>query len=167
MVRAPQAPALAPNGRLLCYVLAPLSRIGDHLDTELWLVGRRCRHRRITPGDRRHRDRIPATLVGQLGNGVLLVRPRRPRYPQLHGLTLADGTMTMLSSWRGGVLDHLPLSDPNLVALLAEDEPTEQDAGGARDRDNAGIVVGEREPRPRMRLLDLRTGQVTTPRSAR
>ncbi|EFL09438.1 MULTISPECIES: hypothetical protein [Actinomycetes] len=36
--RAPQTPALAPNGHLLCYVLAPLSRTGDHLDTELWLV---------------------------------------------------------------------------------------------------------------------------------
>ena len=36
--RVPQSPALAPNGHLLCYVLAPTSRIGDHLDTALWLA---------------------------------------------------------------------------------------------------------------------------------
>jgi len=36
--RAPQTPALAPSGRLLAYVLAPASRTGDHLDTEVRLV---------------------------------------------------------------------------------------------------------------------------------
>ena len=36
--RAPQTPAVAPNGHLLCYVLAPISRTGGHLDTELWVV---------------------------------------------------------------------------------------------------------------------------------
>ena len=37
--RVPQTPVLAPNGHLLCYVLAPISRISDHLDTALWLAG--------------------------------------------------------------------------------------------------------------------------------
>jgi dipeptidyl aminopeptidase/acylaminoacyl peptidase len=46
--------------------------------------------------------------------------------------------------------------------LLAVDEPTEEDARRRRDRDDA-IVVGEREPRARLRLLDLRSGRVTTP----
>src|SRR5262245_22833360 len=36
--RAPQTPVLAPNGRMLCYVRAPTSWTGDHLDTELWLA---------------------------------------------------------------------------------------------------------------------------------
>ncbi|MGH3525227.1 MAG: hypothetical protein ACRDU4_20955, partial [Mycobacterium sp.] len=36
--RVPQTPVLAPNGQLLCYVLASVSRTGDHFDTELWLV---------------------------------------------------------------------------------------------------------------------------------
>ncbi|WIX98449.1 prolyl oligopeptidase family serine peptidase [Amycolatopsis mongoliensis] len=82
---------------------------------------------------------------------------------QLHRLTLADGVVIALTRWRAGIVDHLPLADPDLVALLAEDEPTEQDTRRAQDRDDA-IVVGEREPRARLRLLDLRTGHVTTPR---
>jgi hypothetical protein len=80
----------------------------------------------------------------------------------VHRFTLADDGVTAVTSWRAGITDHLPLADPNLVALLAEDEPTEQDTRRAQDRDDA-IVVGEREPRARLRLLDLRTGQVTTP----
>jgi hypothetical protein len=36
--REPLTPALAPNGHLLCYVLAPVGRTGDLLDTEIWLV---------------------------------------------------------------------------------------------------------------------------------
>ncbi|RAO12381.1 Dipeptidyl-peptidase IV [Micromonospora noduli] len=158
---APQAPALAPNGRLLCYVLAPLSRTGDHLDSELWLVDTDAavESRRATADTATESQPRWSADSGTL----FFLSDRAGRgTPQLHGLTLADGTVTTLSSWRGGVLDHLPLSDPNLVALLAEDEPTEQDARRARDRDDA-IVVGEREPRVRLRLLDLGTGRVTTP----
>ncbi|MFC7546586.1 hypothetical protein [Plantactinospora sp. GCM10030261] len=36
--RTPRTPALAPNGQSICYVLASTSRVGDHLDTELWLA---------------------------------------------------------------------------------------------------------------------------------
>ncbi|TDC37540.1 S9 family peptidase [Micromonospora sp. 15K316] len=159
--RDPRTPALAPNGRLLCYVLAPTSRTGDHLDTELWLVdtdGVVASRRATADTATESRPRWSAD-----SQTLFFLSDRADRgTPQLHGLTLADGTTTTLTSWHAGVIDHLPLTDPNLVALLAEDEPTEQDARRARDRDDA-IVVGEREPRARLRLLDLRTGRVTTP----
>ena len=159
--REPRTPALAPDGRLLCYVLAPVSRAGDHLDTELWLVdtdGAVASRRATADTATESRPRWSAD-----SETLFFLSDRAERgTPQLHGLTLADGTVTTLTSWRAGVIDHLPLADPNLVALLAEDEPTEQDARRARDRDDA-IVVGEREPRARLRLLDLRTGRVTTP----
>lgn len=159
--RAPQTPALAPNGHLLCYVLASTSRIGDHLDTEVWLVdidGAVAPRRATADTSTESRPRWSAD------SGTLFFLSDRAERgtPQVHRLTLADGTMTALTSWRAGVIDHLPLAHPNLVALLAEDEPTEQDARRARDRDDA-IVVGEREPRARLRLLDLRTGRVTAP----
>ncbi|MET8044018.1 prolyl oligopeptidase family serine peptidase [Micromonospora sp. NPDC005215] len=159
--RDPRTPALAPNGRLVCYVLAPISRTGDRLDTELWLVdteGAVASRRATADTATESRPRWSADsatlffLSDRAGRGT----------PQLHGLNLADGTTTTLTSWRAGVIDHLPLADPDLVALLAEDEPTEQDARRARDRDDA-IVVGEYEPRARLRLLDLRTGRITTP----
>jgi dienelactone hydrolase len=63
---------------------------------------------------------------------------------------------------RAGPRDTLPLVGGNLVALLAEDELNEEDARRAREGDDA-IIVGEREPCARLRLLDLRTGRVTTP----
>ncbi|MBB1153404.1 S9 family peptidase [Amycolatopsis dendrobii] len=159
--RAPQTPALAPNGQLLCYVLAPLSRTGDHLDTELWLVG--------TDGTAASRQATSDTATesrprwSEDSGTLFFLSDRADRgTSQVHRLVLADGAAGAVTDWRSGIVDYLPLADPNLVALLAWDEPTEHDASRARDRDDA-IVVGEREPRARLRLLDLRTGLVTTP----
>ncbi|WP_156755892.1 alpha/beta hydrolase family protein [Actinokineospora pegani] len=159
--RVPQSPALAPNGHLLCYVLAPTSRIGGHLDTTLWLAdiegdGVWSRATADTATESRPRwsadSRTLYFLSDRAERGI----------PQVHRLTWADDVVIALTGWRAGIIDHLPLAYPNLVALLAEDEPTEQDTRRAQDRDDA-IVVGERERRARLRLLDLRTGQVTTP----
>ena len=155
----PQAPALAPNGRLVCYVLAPTSRIGDHLDTALWLAdiegdGVWSRVTADTATEFRPRWSADSRTLYFLSD-----RAERGT-PQLH--RLADGVVIAVTSWRAGIIDHLPLADPDLVALLAEDEPTEQDMRRAQERDDA-IVVGEHEPQARLRLLDLRTGQVTTP----
>jgi dipeptidyl aminopeptidase/acylaminoacyl peptidase len=159
--RVPQTPALAANGHLLCYVLAPTSRIGDHLDTALWLTdieGDGVWSRATVDTATESQPRWSAD-----SRTLYFLSDRAERgTPQLHRLTPADGVVIALTGWRAGIIDHLPLADPNLVALLAEDEPTEQDARRAQDRDDA-IVVGEREPRARLRLLDLRTGQVTTP----
>ena len=159
--RVPQTPALAPNGHLLGYVLASTSRIGDHLDTEVWLAdvdGAGASHRVTADTATESRPRW------SVDSGTLFfLSDRADRgIPQVHRLALADGTVAVLTGWRAGIVDHLPLADPNLVALLAEDEATEQDTRRARDRDDA-VVVGEREPRSRLRLLDLRTGRITTP----
>ncbi|MFD7658141.1 S9 family peptidase [Actinosynnema sp. NPDC059797] len=159
--RAPRTPALAPNGHLLCYVLAPLSRTGDHLDTELRLVDTdgAATPRRVTADTATESQPRWSADSGTL----FFLSDRADRgTSQVHRLTLADGAVAAVTNRRTGVIDHLPLADPDLVALLALDEPTEQELRRARDRDDA-IVVGEREPRARLRLLDLRTGRVTTP----
>ncbi|MGB3438642.1 MAG: prolyl oligopeptidase family serine peptidase [Actinophytocola sp.] len=159
--RAPRTPVLAPNGRLLCYVLAPNSRTGDHFDTELWLVDTddAAEARRLTADTATESRPLWSSDSGTL----FFLSDRADRgIAQVHRLTLADGTVTAVTDWRAGITDHLSLADPDLVALLAEDEPSEQEARRAHDRDDA-IVVGEREPRARLRLLDLRTGRVTTP----
>ncbi|MCG8916357.1 prolyl oligopeptidase family serine peptidase [Actinokineospora sp. PR83] len=157
----PQTPALAPNGHLLCYVLAPTSRSGDHFDTALWLAdieGDGAWRRATADTATEFRPRWSAD-----SRTLYFLSDRAERgTPQLHRSTPADGAVIALTGWRAGIIDHLPLADLNLVALLAEDEPTEQDMRRARDRDDA-IVVGEHERRARLRLLDLRTGQVTTP----
>ncbi|MFF0366562.1 S9 family peptidase [Micromonospora sp. NPDC005087] len=157
----PQAPALAPSGHLLSYVLAPTSRTGDHLNTEVWLfnIDGTDAAGRVT-GDTATESR-PRWSADS--NTLFFLSDRAERgIPQLHRLVPADGRVTALTSWRSGIIDHQPLAAPGLVALLAEDEPTEQDARRARDRDDA-VVVGEREPCARLRLLDLRTGRIATP----
>lgn len=161
----PQAPALAPDGRLLCYVLAPTSRAGDHLDTALWLADiggdgdGDGAWRRVT-GDAATESQ-PRWSADSRALYFLSDRAERGT-AQLHRFTPSDGAVTALTGWAAGIDDHLPLAEPDLVALIAEDEPTEEDARRARDRDDA-VVVGEREPLARLRLLDLRTGRITTP----
>ncbi|MGH8891324.1 MAG: prolyl oligopeptidase family serine peptidase [Acidothermaceae bacterium] len=165
--RVPQTPVLAPNGQLLCYVLASVSRTGDHFDTELWLVDTHtgtAPHRATTDTATESRPRWSADT-----GALFFLSDRADRgIPQLQLLTLADDAVptstaaTALTSWNAGIIDYLPLADSNVVALLALDEPTEDDARRGRDRDDA-VVVGESEPRARLRLLDLQSGRVTTP----
>lgn len=159
--RAPQTPAFAPNGHLLCYVLAPASQTGDHIDTELWLVDtdRAGTSRRVTADTASECE--PRWSADSAALFFLSDRADRGT-PQVYRFTLADGAMAALTSWRAGIVDHLPLADANLVALLAEDEPTERDRRRARDRDDA-VVVGEGAALTRLRLLDLRAGEITTP----
>jgi dipeptidyl aminopeptidase/acylaminoacyl peptidase len=159
--RTPKTSALAPSGRSMGFVLAPASRTGDHLDTELWLadVEGAGAARRVTADiATESRPRWSAD------SGTLFFLSDRAErgVPQLCRLTLAGGAVTASTGWRAGIIDHLPLAGSGLVALLAEDEPTEQDQRRARDRDDA-VVAGEREPRARLRLLDLGTGRVATP----
>jgi dipeptidyl aminopeptidase/acylaminoacyl peptidase len=159
--RTPRTPALAPGGHSICFVLAPASRTGDHLDTELWLadVDDTGSARRVTA------DTATESLPRwSADSGTLFFLSDRAErgVPQLCRLTLADGAVTVSTGWRAGIIDHLPLAGSGLVALLAEDEPTEEDERRARDRDDA-VVAGEREPRARLRLLDLGAGLVTTP----
>lgn len=154
--RVPRDPALAPSGRLLAYVRAPVSRTGDHLDTELWLVDAEAggAARRVTADTAT--EALPRWAADS--GSLYFLSDRADRgVPQVHRLDLADGSVAVSTGWRAGVVDCLPLTDPDLVALLAEDEPAGQD-----DRDDV-IVVGECEPRVRLRLLDVRTGRVTTP----
>jgi dipeptidyl aminopeptidase/acylaminoacyl peptidase len=157
--RVPGAPVISPDGRWLCHIVAPGCLTGDHLDTELWLtdLDGDGAPRRVTAG--------PATESAprwSADSGTLFFLSDRDDRgtPQLHRFD--GGEVTTLTGWRADVTEHLPLADGHLVALLAEDEPTEEDERRARERDDA-VVAGEDESHDRLRLLDLRTGRITTP----
>jgi dipeptidyl aminopeptidase/acylaminoacyl peptidase len=157
--RVPGAPVISPDGRWLCHIVAPGCLTGDHFDTELWLtdLDGDGAPRRVTAG--------PATESAprwSADSGTLFFLSDRDDRgtPQLHRFD--GGEVTTLTGWRAGVTEHLPLADGHLVALLAEDEPTEEDERRARERDDA-VVAGEDESHDRLRLLDLRTGRITTP----
>ena len=120
--RTPQTPVLASNGYLLCYVLTPNSRTDDHLDTELWLVdiAGAATARRVTSD-----TAVESRPRWSADSGTLFFLSDRADRgtSQVHRLTLADGTATAVTSWRAGITDHLPLADPDLVALLAPPDP--------------------------------------------
>ncbi|MBB4683306.1 S9 family peptidase [Amycolatopsis jiangsuensis] len=146
--RVPQSPALSPDGGRVCYVLAPLSRSGPRLDTEVWLAGD-AGPRRLTDGtateSRPRWSAEPDTLF------FLSDRATRG-VPQLQRASVSDGVVTTLTARPEGIVDYYPLADPHSVVLLSEHSP-------ARDP----IVAGEDEPHARLQLLDVRTGQITTP----
>jgi hypothetical protein len=60
------------------------------------------------------------------------------------------------------VSGHLPPADPDVVVVIAADEWSAEDERRQRERDDAW-VWGERVGRNRLRLLDLRSGEIRTP----
>lgn len=80
-------------------------------------------------------------------------------HPQLHRISPDGGEAEALTTWKGGISDHLPLGDAHLVAVIAADEPTAEDERREAERDDAK-VWGERVPYDRLRLLDLGTGEL-------
>src|ERR1035441_2569455 len=76
---------------------------------------------------------------------------------QLHRIGRDGGPARALTTWRAGISDQWPLADGQVVAVVAVDEPTEEDGRRQAERDDA-MVWGERVPYGRLRLLDLGTG---------
>jgi dipeptidyl aminopeptidase/acylaminoacyl peptidase len=156
--RVPREPVLSPDGTRVCHVVAPGCWTDDHLDTELWLSGpddgAPCRVTADTATESAPRWSADSRTLYFLSD-----RDQRG-VAQLHRLD--GGEVGALTAWRGGIADHLPLAGSGLLALLAEDEPTEEDDRRARERDDA-VVAGEDEARARLRLLDPRTGRIETP----
>ena len=94
-----------------------------------------------------------------LGVGFLLVGSRRLR--QLHRIRVGGGEAEVLTDWHGEISDARPLADARLVAVLATDEPTEEDKRRRAERDDA-FVWGQQLRPARLRLLDLATGELRT-----
>ncbi|MGH3200284.1 MAG: hypothetical protein ACRDNT_31185 [Streptosporangiaceae bacterium] len=80
---------------------------------------------------------------------------------QLHRIRLGGGEAEALTDWHGEISDACPLADARLVAVVATDEPTEEDERRRAERDDA-IVWGEQVRCGRLRLLDLATGELRT-----
>jgi hypothetical protein len=50
---------------------------------------------------------------------------------------LVDGVVEAVTCWSGEVSGHLPLADPDLVVVIAADEPSTEDERRDRERDAA------------------------------
>ncbi|MGW4939963.1 S9 family peptidase [Actinoplanes sp. NPDC004185] len=139
--RVPRAPALSPDGRWVAYVVAPVGRAGDHPAGELWVVAADGTEspRRLTSGEAN--DAAPRWAADSRLIYFLSDRAERGT-AQVCRVGLFDGVAETVTSEPGGVSAHLPLTDPDLVAVIAAPAEAGPD---------------------RLRLLDVRSGQVRTP----
>lgn len=156
--RAPESPSVSPDGRWVAYVVAPVGYPGEHPTSELWLSA--------ADGSSSRRIDVPAGEIAAPrwsgDSAAILFRSDHegPGKPQLYRVTLADSAIQPLTTWYGGIQQHRPLHDPDLVVVLAADE---RDRQRDADRDDADVRT---TPKPaRLRLLDLKTGEITTPES--
>jgi dipeptidyl aminopeptidase/acylaminoacyl peptidase len=159
--RVPQALALSPDGTWVAHVVAPVGLARDLPVSELWVAAAdgTGSPRRLTSGEAH--DSTPRWASDSLSLYFLSDRTA-PGAAQLHRVGLADGVVQAVTSWAGGVSGHLPLADPDVVAVIAADELSAEDERRERERDDAR-VWGERVRRDRLRLLDVRSGEVRTP----
>jgi dipeptidyl aminopeptidase/acylaminoacyl peptidase len=159
--RVPRALALSPDGRWVAYVVAPVGRAGVHPVGELWVAATdgTGSPRRLTSGEAH--DSAPRWAADSLLVYFLCDRAERGT-AQVHRVGLVDGVAEAVTSWSGGVSGHLPLADPDLVVVIAADEPSAEDERRDSERDDAR-VWGEGVRPDRLRLLDVRSRQVRTP----
>ena len=80
---------------------------------------------------------------------------------QLYRVRVGGGEAEVLTDWRGEIFDAWPLADARLVAVVATDEPTEEDERRRAERDDA-FVWGQQLRCGRLRMLDLTTGELRT-----
>ncbi|MEU8236389.1 prolyl oligopeptidase family serine peptidase [Actinoplanes sp. NPDC048967] len=139
--RVPRTVTLSPDGRWVAYVVAPVGRAGDHPIGQLWVAAADGSEppRRLTSGE--SNDAAPRWAANSLLIYFLSDRAERGT-TQVCRVGLSDGVVQTVTSWPGGVTAHLPLTDPDLIVVIAapaEDGPD------------------------RLRLLDVRSGQIRTP----
>jgi dipeptidyl aminopeptidase/acylaminoacyl peptidase len=158
--RVPSSPVVSADGRWVVYVLAAVGQVGELPVSQLWVAAADgCvppRQLDLPPAQQSRPQWSP-------DSESIFFRSQRsgPGTAQLHRVGRAGGPAPALTTWMGGVDGHRPLADPGLVAIIAADEPTERDRGRERDRDDAQ-VRGRTRP-ARLRLLELRTGQIRSP----
>lgn len=157
--RVPSSPMLSPDGRWVVYVLATVGQAGEYPSSQLWVTA-------VGGGAARQLDIPAAHLISPRwapdSESIFFLSDRSVRGTmQVHRVTRTGGRAEAVTDWRGGVHAHRPLTDPVMIAIIAPDEPSDQERRRARDRDDAE-VRGTARP-ARLRLLDLRTGHIRTP----
>jgi dipeptidyl aminopeptidase/acylaminoacyl peptidase len=144
----PRCPVISPDGRWVAYAVAA-SGVTEPPLSALWVAAAdgSSPPRELTA--RAARDCVPQWAPD---SASLFFGAGR----QLHRIRLDGSPAEVLTTWRGGISDQWPLADGQVVAVVAVDEPTEEDQSRQAERDDA-MVWGERVSYGRLRLLDLGT----------
>lgn len=156
----PFTPVLSPDGRWVVFMVRTVGQAGEHPVSALWIAAAdgSVPPRALTPGSAE--DSTPRWSPDS--ESIFFLSDRSESgIAQLHRIRPSCGDVEVLTTWKAGISDHLPLADPDLVAVIAKDEPADEDVRRTKQRDDAK-VWGERVRMSRLRLLDLRTGEIRT-----
>jgi dipeptidyl aminopeptidase/acylaminoacyl peptidase len=154
----PSQPAVSPDGCWVAYVVAPVGRGGERYLSAIWLAAADGSSPpwKLTAGTAADSD--PRWAPDSAS--VFFVSDRTGSR-QLHRVRVGGGEAEVLTDWRGEISAAWPLADARLVAVVATDEPTEEDERRRAERDDA-FVWGQQLACGRLRLLDLATGELRT-----
>jgi dipeptidyl aminopeptidase/acylaminoacyl peptidase len=149
-------PVISPDGRWVAYVVAPVGRRGERRLSALWVAAAdgSAPARQLTAGTAA--DSGPRWAPD---SASLFFRSDRGGSVQLHRIPLDGGEAQAVTSCRGAISEACPLAGARLAAVVATDEPTEQEERRRAEFDDA-FVWGEQFPRERLRLLDLATREL-------
>jgi dipeptidyl aminopeptidase/acylaminoacyl peptidase len=154
----PSQPVISPDGCWVAYVVAAVGRRAERRMCALWVAA--------ADGGSPPR-KLTAGMAADFGprwapdSASVFFLSDRTGSPQLHRIWLGGGEAEVLTDWHGEISDARPLADGRLVALVATDEPTEEDKRRRAERDDA-IVWGQQLRPARLRVLDLATGELRT-----
>jgi len=152
---APQQPAVSPDGRWVAYVVAPVGQLGERRLSALWIAAAygSSPPRQLTAGTAA--DSGPCWAPD---SASLFFLSDRAGSAQLHRIRIDGGEAESLTEWEGEIYDVWPLWDGR-VAVVAADEPTEEDQRRRDERDDA-IVWSEPRGYGRLRWLDMVTREL-------
>jgi dipeptidyl aminopeptidase/acylaminoacyl peptidase len=154
----PSQPVISPDGCWVAYVVDPVGRRAERRLCAIWLA---AADGGAPPG------KLTAGMAADFGprwapdSASVFFLSDRTGSAQLHRIWVGGGEAEVLTDWHGEISDAWPLADGRLVAVVATDEPTEEDKRRRAERDDA-IVWGQQLRRSRLRVLDLATGELRT-----
>ncbi|HUB37769.1 MAG TPA: S9 family peptidase, partial [Streptosporangiaceae bacterium] len=154
----PSQPVISPDGCWVAYVVAPVGHRGERCVSALWVAAADGSSPpwKLTAGMAADSDPRWAP-----DSTSLFFLSDRSGSRQLCRVRLGGGEAEVLTDWRGEISDAWPLADARLVAVVAIDEPTEEDERRRAERDDA-FVWGQQLRCGRLRVLDLATGELRT-----
>ena len=154
----PSQPVISPDGCWVAYVVAQAGRGGERCLCALWVAAADGSSPpwKLTAGTAADSDPRWAP-----DSASVFFLSDRTGSRQLYRVRVGGGEAEVLTDWRGEISDAWPLADARLVAVVATDEPTEEDKRRRAERDDA-FVWGQQLRCGRLRVLDLATGELRT-----
>jgi dipeptidyl aminopeptidase/acylaminoacyl peptidase len=140
---------ISPDGHWVAYVVRPMGRPGKSRLSAVWIAAAdgSSPPRQLTAGTAA--DSGPRWAPD---SASLFFMSDRTGSAQLHRIRVDGGEAESLTEWDGEIYDFCPLADGR-VAVVAADEPTEEDERREAERDDA-MVWSEQRGNGRLRLLD-------------